>query len=206
MKFVRLAVLASAIAIAGIVTAASGVSRPGARSLRWDFLDVNFATKQIVPGGTDTSKDAATGDTLSMTGTGQFTPSRKLASGGGSFVHKHADGSVVAQGFYYVTGFRSYRVGGGKEPKGFVSRVARGQGAPLDGILIMTIRMVPVVDGKPQAAQSATLRVNCAFEHNHLGLKDADEGFELRSGSLTFKPAQPTPTTDLSATVFTRLR
>ena len=206
MKFVRLAVAVAAIAVAGIVTAASGVTRPGARGLRWDFLDVNLATKQIVPGGTDTSKDAATGDTLSLTGTGQFTPSRKLASGGGSFVHKHADGSVVAQGFYYVTGFRSYRVGGGEPPKGFVDRVARGQGTPLDGILIMTIRMVPVVDGKPQAAQTATLRINCAFEHNHIGLKETDEGFELRSGSLSFKPAQATPMTDLSATVFHRLR
>jgi hypothetical protein len=203
MKSLRIVLIAAVLAVAAIVTTAGGATG-GARSLRWDFLDVNLATKQIVP-GTDTSKDAATGDMLSLTGTGQFTPARKLASGGGTFVHKHADGSVFAQGFYYVTGFRSYRVGGGTPPKGFTDRVAKGQGTVLDGILIMAVRLVPVVDGKPQTAHTATLRINCHFEHNHVGLKEADEGFELHTGSFDFKPAQPTPTTDISATVFHRV-
>lgn len=206
MKSVRLAVLAIALAVVALVTTAGGVTGTAARSLRWDLLDVNLATKQIVPGGTNTSKDAATGDTISMTGTGQFTPSKKVASGGGTFVHKHADGSVVAQGFYYVTRFGSYRVGGGEPPKGLTDRVTGKQGTPLDGILVMTIRLIPIVDGKPQPPQPATFTIYCHFEHNHLGLKEEDEGFRLRTGTFVFKQTQLTPMTDIAATVFHRLR
>jgi len=206
MKFLRLALLAAAIAVAGIVTAAGGVTGTGARSWRWDLLDVNLATKQIIPGATDTSKDATTGDIAYLSGTGQFTSSRKLASGGGTFTHKHADGTVVAQGFYYVTGLRSFRVGGGTPPKGLTDRVAKGQGTPESGILIMAIRLVPVVNGTPVAPVPATLRINCHFMGNHVGLKETDEGFELRSGTFDFKPTQLTPMSDISATVFHRLR
>jgi hypothetical protein len=70
----------------------------------------------------------------------------------------------------------------------------------------MPIRLVPVVDGKPVAPLPATLRINCHFEHNHLGLKETDEGFELRSGTFDFKPTQLNPMADISATVFHRLR
>jgi hypothetical protein len=168
---------------------------------------VNLSAKQITPGGADTSNDDATGDTLTLTGSGQFTPSRRVASGGGTFVHKHADGTVFAQGFYYVTKFRIYRVGGGEAPKGFADRVAgNGQGTPLDGILSLTVRAVPLVDGKPQTPNTATLTINCSFEHNHLGLKDSDEGFRLTIGTFKFKPTQLTPATVIGATVFHRLR
>src|SRR5947199_9266504 len=99
MRAFKLGFIAMVLAVVALTTAAAGGgTRPGARSLRWDFIDVNLSAKQITPGGADTSKDDATGDTLTLTGSGQFTPSRRVASGGGTFVHKHADGTVFAQG------------------------------------------------------------------------------------------------------------
>ena len=207
MRAFKLGFIAMVLAIAALTTSAGGVTRPGAQSLRWDFIDVNLSAKQITPGGADTSKDDATGDTLTLTGSGQFTPSRRVASGGGTFVHKHADGTVFAQGFYYVTKFGSYRIGGGEGPKGFTDRVAGdGQGTPLDGILRMTVQLVALVDGKPQTPRTAPLTIYCTFEHNHLGLKESDEGFRLTTGALRFKQTQLTPTTVIGATVFHRLR
>jgi hypothetical protein len=207
MKSLRVVLFAIVLAVVGLATTAAGVAPRGARTQRWDLVNVNIATKQITPGGLDTSKDAQTSDSIALTGSGQFTPSRRVASGGGTFLQKHMDGTGVSQGFYYVTGFRSYRFGGGTPPKGFADRVAgAGQGTPRDGILIMTIRLIPVVNGTPQSPLPATLRVNCAYEHNHLGLKDSDEGVELRTGNFDFKPVQVTPQTDIGATVFHRLR
>jgi hypothetical protein len=188
MKSIRLLLIAAALAVAAMVTTAGGVTGTGARSLRWDFADVRNNETLLLPSGSSMSKDAATGDTLTLTGSGQFTPTRRLVSGGGSFVHKHADGTTFAQGYYYATAFRSWRPGGGKLPKVVTNRiVSRTQGQVLDGILRMTVKLVPVVDGKPGAANTATLSVLCALPHNRLGLKEEDNGFDLSAGTLHFK-------------------
>jgi hypothetical protein len=202
MKSLKLMLIAAVVAAIGFAATAGGVSGT-ARSLRWDLvhLNLNAMPLQAVPGGTVTSKDEATGDTVSLTGSGQFTPSRRIASGGGTIVHKKADGTLVGEGYYYVTKFVSFRTGGGEPPK-IVDRVTgRAQGSPLDGILRLRVKTVPVVDGKPQAAHNGTLTIYCHFEHNKIGVKESDEGFTLSVDNFRFKQ---TPMGGF--TVFHRLR
>lgn len=79
--------------------------------IRWDLVAVGGGA--VVPGGTDVGMDAATGDTLSLTGSGFAHPDDGTATGGGTFVHRHADGSLFAQGVFYVTGFKSFTNLGG---------------------------------------------------------------------------------------------
>jgi hypothetical protein len=50
---------------------------------------------------------------MSLTGSGEARPHKRRASGGGTFVHKHANGSEVAHGVYVVTAFDSFANGGG---------------------------------------------------------------------------------------------
>jgi len=76
--------------------------------LRWDIVTVNSGV--VVAGGTALSKDAATGDTVSLTGSGQANPEERTAAGGGTFVHRHADGTVFASGAFVVTGFGGFRM------------------------------------------------------------------------------------------------
>lgn len=85
--------------------------KEGGRTIRWDL--VTFGGGAVVPTGTDVSTDAASSDTLSLTGSGFAWPHRRKASGGGTYVHRHADGSLVSQGVVVVTGFNSFSNGGG---------------------------------------------------------------------------------------------
>jgi len=80
-------------------------------NLRWDLVAVGGGV--VVPTGTDVATDASTGDTVSLTGSGFARPDEGKASGGGTFVHRRADGSEVAHGLYVVTGFNSFNNGGG---------------------------------------------------------------------------------------------
>jgi hypothetical protein len=79
--------------------------------IRWDLTAV--ANGAVVPCGTDVAKDAKTGDTLSLTGSGFAHTDQGKASGGGTFVHLGGNGVEVAHGIYYVTGFKSFKNGGG---------------------------------------------------------------------------------------------
>src|SRR5262249_25579305 len=67
----------------------------------------------VLAGGSDVGRDAATGDTIILTGSGEARPQRHKSTGGGTFVHKHANGSEVAHGVYVVTAFNSFANGGG---------------------------------------------------------------------------------------------
>jgi hypothetical protein len=204
MRSLKLVLVAALFAVVALTTTAGGNHR-GAHSLRWDVVDLRMESMpfQAVPGGTATSKDAATNDTVAVTGSGHFTPSRRIASGGGSFVHKRPDGSVVGQGYYYVTRFVSYRVGGGRLPRGAVVDRITGsrQGSARDGVLRMRVRLVPVVDGKRQAPHNGTLTVYCFFPNNRIGLEEADEGITLNVDNFRFRQ-----TPHGGATVFHRLR
>ncbi len=80
-------------------------------SIRWDLVAVGGGA--VVPGGTDVGRDAATGDTLSLTGSGFARPGEGTATGGGTFTHRNAAGTEIAHGIYYVTGFKTFTNGGG---------------------------------------------------------------------------------------------
>ena len=153
---------------------------------RWDLIQIGLGTTAL-PGGTDTSSDAATGETISLTGSGQFRPSARTASGGGTFVHKRADGSEVAHGIYTVSSFRSFRRGGGTPPPVTDGILTARLGTPQSGVLRLGIRLVPEVNGKPGPERRATLRVFCHFRGNRLGLTESDEGIRLDTGNLHFR-------------------
>jgi hypothetical protein len=81
--------------------------------LRWDLVQPTPASTVtvVVAGGTDVARDAATGDTISLTGSGESRPHKRTATGGGTFLHKHANGTEVGHGVYVVTSFKSFTDG-----------------------------------------------------------------------------------------------
>ncbi len=79
--------------------------------LRWDLIQIVQGT--VLAGGTDVGRDAATGDTVSLTGSGHARPHKHRATGASTFLHKHANGSEFAHGIYVVTAFNSFANGGG---------------------------------------------------------------------------------------------
>src|SRR5713226_6023173 len=108
--------------------------------LRWDLVQIIQGT--VLVGGMVRARDAATGDVVTLTGSGEARPGDRTAAGGGTFVHKHANGSEVAHGVYVVTAFKSFRNGHGslvrstagrrrsQEPDGFWNSEPGDQGLP----------------------------------------------------------------------------
>lgn len=106
-------VTAGAIGAVGAIVAPQTVFADDGQPelLRWDLA--TFKSHVILSGGTDVGIDAKTGDVVSVTGSGEVKPDDRKATGGGTFVHRHANGSLVAQGVYFVTGFNSFAHPGG---------------------------------------------------------------------------------------------
>src|SRR5216684_5579020 len=87
---------AGAVGAIGVLLApeavlAEGDDRQEVELLRWDLVQIVQGT--VLAGGTDVGRDAATGDTVSLTGSGEARPHKHRATGGGTFLHKHANGS-----------------------------------------------------------------------------------------------------------------
>jgi hypothetical protein len=143
--------------------------------VRWDLVQIIQGT--ALAGGTDIGKDAATSDTVSLTGSGDAEPAEGNAGGGGTFVHRHANGTEVAHGVYVVTGFLNWEPAGGTLP------VADGIGQAEEaraGILTLTVRLFPSTGGH----QDAVLVVNCALPGATLPI---EEGITLTVGNLHFE-------------------
>jgi len=85
--------------------------------LRWDMTQTLNGV--LVPAGSVVGIDNVSvpvGDTLTLTGSGQASTKKQTATGGGTFVNRHADGRISAKlglGIYYVTGFKSFVNAGG---------------------------------------------------------------------------------------------
>ena len=130
----------------------------------------------LLPGGTNVARDARTGDTIDLTGSGQAEPGDHSAAGGGTFVHRHANGDLVANGVYVVIRFISWEKDTGTLP------VADGIGhadQASSGILRMRIRAFPQ-GGTPV---EATLTVFC---HLPGASKPTTEGVRVQVGSFNF--------------------
>jgi hypothetical protein len=178
------------------------------RFVRWDLVLV--ANGVAVAGGTDVSTDAGTKDTIALTGSGQAEPREDEASGGGTFVHKHADGSLVAKGAYVVTGFVSWeRLRGGNFAKtGLIDGIGNGPGSsededePSSGILTVSVRFIP--DGMPPSAGlDAVLSVHCNLPDTVGG---DFEGMTVAVAGLSFTPAANADPNAHGVTLFHRLR
>jgi hypothetical protein len=148
----------------------------GVELLRWDLVEINGGV--IIPGGTDVAQDAG-GDTGSLTGSGQATPDAGDAFGGGTFVHRHGDGSEVAHGIYWVTGFNSWEdLGGSLVGAGLIDGVGDIEDTN-GGILSMNVHL----RASSGQTMDGVLEVHCALP----GGGTTPEGIRLKVGPLDFK-------------------
>ncbi len=176
------------------------------RFVRWDL--VLIANGVAVAGGTDVSTDAGTKDTIALTGSGHAEPRESEAAGGGTFVHKDADGTVVAKGAYVVTGFVSWqRLPGGNFAKtGLVDGIGNGagssedEGEPSSGILTNSVRFIP--DGAAPSVDGV-VSVHCNLPDTIGG---DFEGVTVDVAGLSFAPAANADPNAHGVTLFHRLR
>jgi hypothetical protein len=182
MKRSRFVFLSLGLALGILVTVTSATGGlSGQRSghiVRWDFAQVIQGTG--LAGGTDVGLDAASGDTISLTGSGHAKPARHRAFGGGTFVHTDSEGNEVAHGVYVVTGFVSWQslAGTFPPPMDGIGNIRQAHA----GVLVLDVRFFPE-GGSPV---DGVLTINCHFPDTPA---DIEEGFELSVGSFTFTPA-----------------
>lgn len=208
MKRTMVAIVAFGL-LAGTTLATTGYAgtraerSTGQNFVRWDLTQ--FAGNIILSGGRDVATDAGTGDRVTLTGSGLAEPGEEEAAGGGTFVHRHSDGSLVARGAYYVTRFISWTpLGGSLNGLGLIDGIGNGPGAnpnenePSSGVLKLRIHAVPFVGGEPQQGVDAVLTVFC---HLPGATEEIPEGVGLRipEFDLNFTPTS-------GVTLFHRLR
>jgi len=164
--------------ILSVAVSIPAVAEPRAlgHTVRWDLVRVQLGT--ALAGGAAAARDAATGDTFTLTGSGDAEPAEGDAAGGGTIVHHFAATNVDATAVYVVTGLISWEPGGGSPA------LADGIGHSAEasaGILVMTIRIFRTAGG----FSDATLTVNC---HLPGATIDVPEGIELRVGRFDAVP------------------
>ena len=172
-----LCVVCISIAVAPAIT--FGQPRALGHTVRWDLVRIQQGTALV--GGVDVAKDAATGDTFTLTGSGDAEPAERDAAGGGTLVHHFAATNVDSPAVYLVTGFINWQPGGGQ------LAIADGIGHPSEasaGVLEMAIRIF-LPNG---AVRDATLTVNC---HLPEATVDVNEGIELTITGTPFINMQP---------------
>ena len=147
--------------------------------LRWDL--VRFPQHVVLP-GQDMAKDAASGDIVTLTGSGEVEPKRGRATGGGTFVHNHSDGSEVAHGVYTVTGFTSFTPAGGTLVGLPLSDGIGRLDQTMGGKLALQVALMPSAGG----SLSGTLEVDCTIPGVELRL---EEGVNLSVGPFNFEKA-----------------
>jgi hypothetical protein len=162
---------------------ALGGNALGHEKVRWDLIQLGGtgSTTTALPGGTDVGLDAATGDTVEVTGSGIVKPDSGDVTGGGTFVHMHG-GSVFAQGFYVVTGLVSWEQRAGTFPApndgvGHLSQASAG---------ILTLDIQAFADGGSPSGIPGVLIVNCHFPTTP---EAGEEGIELEILTFHFEPA-----------------
>jgi len=156
---------------------AIALAQPRARghAVRWDLVQIIQGT--ALAGGAAVAADEATGDTFTLTGSGDAKPAEADATGGGTIVHHFASGRPDSTGVYVVTGFHSWQRGGGQLP------IADGIGHASEastGVLQLAIRIFVAGGG----VADATLSVNCNLPGATI---DVEEGIELSVGPFDAK-------------------
>ncbi len=147
--------------------------------LRWDL--VHFPQRVGVPGQC-MAKDAATGDVVTLTGTGQIEPKKGTAAGGGTFAHNHANGTEVAHGVYIVTGFVSFTPAGGSLAGIGLTDGIGDINRTIGGLIALQVQLRPA-GGSPLAG---VLHVDCDIPGVEFHI---EEGVDLTVGSFHFEKA-----------------
>ena len=182
-------------ALAVVTTAAWAAAAPasagpeGHSVVRWDIINLTKGGV-LLAGGAATSTSSATGDTLTLTGTGQAEPAEEEAAGGGTFVHRDKNGAVHARGVYTVKHFVSFkRASGSLVGSGVVDAIGE-LGESHSGVL--TVRVAFRVGGK--VAARGTLVVTCALPGAPAGLEEGVTATARPVGSsvvLRFNEKEP---------------
>jgi hypothetical protein len=178
----KLASLGVGLAL-GVLVATTGAGAQSAQQgqsiVRWDLPQILQST--AIPGGTDQATDAATGDVVMLTGSGQANLGpHPRAAGGGTFVHTRSAGhetQVVARGIYVVTGFVSWQRDTGALP--FADGIGFKEQAS-SGIMTLNVRLLPE-GGSPV---DGTLEIHCMLPGATFV---TFEGIVLRVGSFEFR-------------------
>ena len=118
---------------------------------------------------------AKNGDTVAVTGQGTFGTRPRSATGGGTFVHRHSDGTLVANGTWTATrllGFKSYGNDPANLPPNFVGGLALMQvRLYVGGNLVATgILQIDCEIGKVPAGHHEGIRLvvqGTQFNFNH---------------------------------------
>jgi hypothetical protein len=148
--------------------------------LRWDF--VTIIQNVLLSAGQDMARDPASGDVVTLTGSGQAAPKMETATGGGTFLHRHADGSEVAHGVYHVTGFQSFVAAGGTLlGTGRIDGIGTLK-ETTGGVLILQVALMPAGGG----SLAGVLGVNCHLPGSEMPI---EEGMTLSVGPFAFKQA-----------------
>ena len=149
---------AGAIGVLGAVgiPATAFAEGDGVDLLRWDL--VQFLQGTALAGGTNQATDEVTKDVATLSGSGHAEPKKRRATGGGTFVHRHADGTVLVQGIYIVTSFKSWTPAGGNlAPAGAKDGIGTLE-QTTGGLLVVRIVALPVGGGMVEG----TLGIDCA--------------------------------------------
>lgn len=145
--------------------------------VRFDLVRTEQST--VLAGGEDVGRDAATGDTVRLTGSGEFKPATMEAAGGGTFVHRRANGTEVAHGVWVVTGFVSWMPAGGFLPSFLTDGIGEVSEASA-GIVTIHVGLKPSSGG----TVPATLSVGCNLPGAAFPI---EEGITLNVGSFVFE-------------------
>jgi hypothetical protein len=170
------------LAVGVLATVGSATSAPPGKRLghnvRWDLALPVIPPGELVAGGSDFGRDAATGDRIELTGSGHTKPATGDSTGGGTFVHRTSGGTEVAHGVYVVTGFVSWYKARGTFP------------LPIDGIghaadasagqLFLNVHLIPTT-GQPEI--DGVLGIHCHFGDTP---DPIEEGFTLDVGPFHF--------------------
>ena len=160
-------------------TAALAVDNGRGKLIRWDLVQVG-PSGVVLAGGTDDGQDSATKDVIHLTGSGQAEPAAREAAGGGTFVHQHSNGTMVAHGVYLVTGFNSFQNAGGSLAGVPGLKDGIGEiGETTAGVLSLNVHLVP----SSGASLNGVLAVNCALPP----VSSIEEGITLSVGPFNFK-------------------
>jgi hypothetical protein len=160
--------------------------------LRWDLVQVFGGV--VVAGGTDvgiiTAPGISFGDTVSLTGSGQANPRKRTASGGGTFLNRHASGiesAHLGHGIYYVTGFNSFVNEGGSLAatglKDTIGNIDRTTGGLLKlNVLVVAAPKASAPPGTPPDTAPGVLEIHCDLP----GGQPDTEGIVLTLGPFNF--------------------
>lgn len=182
MRSRSMALVAVLSAVLVLVTGGSVSSGADEGRMRWDLVNIDFATGTVSAGG-NASARAIDDSKITLTGTGRFNPHAAVgepATGGGEWTTYDADGAVTGSGTYRVTRFVSFAPAPGELPlpNDDIAPPRRARA----GLLVVAVRY--------SSGERGVLTVSCHL----MGTPDTlFEGITTTKGNVTYWNPEPPP-------------